>query len=133
MSVQRGLSAERKIVIYYALMLLTLFLGFSFLIALFGSHRALSHTQEVWIRSHQLWIWRSCVAFLVVLLLAGLFMLPLIWSPVAQGISLQDIADQSIGIYSAIVGLIIAIVGVFWLLYRSFKGLSYWMKGKVIY
>ena len=138
MSAQRGLSPARKIVIYYVLMLLTLCLGFSFLIALLGSYRALNHTQEVWIRSHQLWIWRSCMAFLVILLLAGLLMLPLIWSPVALGFNLHDInvhsiAQQGIGMYSAVVGLIIAMVGVFWLVYRSAKGLHYLIKGKVIY
>ncbi len=123
MSAQRGLSPERKIVIDYMLMLLTLFLGVSFLIALLGSYRALNHTDDVWIQSHQLWIWRSCMAFLVIILFAALFLLPLIWLPISQGL----------GLYSIIAALCIAGAGVLWFLYRSLKGLIYWFKGKVIY
>ena len=123
MSAQRGLSPERKVVIYYVLMLLTLFLGFSFLIALLGSHRALSHTQELWLHSHQLWIWRSCMAFLVLSLFAALFLLPLLWFPVTQGI----------GLYSAITAASIGGLSMLWLMYRGVRGLIYWFKGKVVY
>ena len=123
MSAQRGLSPERKIVIYYVLMLLTCLLGFTFLIALWGSYRALNHTQDVWLRSHQLWIWRGCMAFLAIILLSALFLLPLIWLPITQGI----------GLYSAITAASISGLATLWLIYRGVRGLIYWFKGKVIY
>ena len=123
MSAQRGLSPERKIVIYYVLMLLTCLLGFTFLIALWGSYRALNHTQDVWLRSHQLWIWRGCMAFLAIILLSALFLLPLIWLPITQGI----------GLYTAITAASIGGLAMLWLMYRGVRGLIYWFKGKVIY
>lgn len=123
MSAQRGLSPEHKIVIYYVLMLLTCLLGFTFLIALWGSYRALNHTQDVWLRSHQLWIWRGCMAFLAIILLSALFLLPLIWLPITQGI----------GLYSAITAASISGLATLWLIYRGVRGLIYWFKGKVIY
>ena len=123
MSAQRGLSPERKIVIYYVFMLLTCLLGFTFLIALWGSYRALNHTQDVWLRSHQLWIWRGCMAFLAIILLSALFLLPLIWLPITQGI----------GLYSAITAASISGLATLWLMYRGVRGLVYWFKGKVIY
>lgn len=123
MSAQRGLSPERKIVIYYVFMLLTCLLGFTFLIALWGSYRALNHTQDVWLRSHQLWIWRGCMAFLAIILLSALFLLPLIWLPITQGI----------GLYSAITAASISGLATLWLIYRGVRGLIYWFKGKVIY
>ena len=123
MSAQRGLSPERKIVIYYVFMLLTCLLGFTFLIALWGSYRALNHTQDVWLRSHQLWIWRGCMAFLAIILLSALFLLPLIWLPITQGI----------GLYTAITAASISGLATLWLMYRGVRGLIYWFKGKVIY
>ena len=123
MSAQRGLSPERKIIIFYVLMLLTCMFGVTFLIALWGSYRALNHTQDVWLRSHQLWIWRGCMAFLAIILLSALFLLPLIWLPITQGI----------GLYTAITAASISGLATLWLMYRGVRGLVYWFKGKVIY
>jgi uncharacterized membrane protein len=123
MSAQRGLSPERKVIIFYVLMLLTCVFGVTFLIALWGSNRALNHTDDVWVQSHQLWIWRSCVAFLVIIICAALFLLPLIWWPVNQGL----------GLYSALSAGSISGLAMLWLMYRGIKGLSYWIKGKVVY
>lgn len=123
MSAQRGLSPERKVMIYYVLMLLTCLFGVTFLIALWGSYRALNHTQDVWLHSHLLWIWRSCMAFLVIILFAALFLVPLMWLPLTQGI----------GLYSAMIAGGISGLATFWLIYRTLRGLVYWFKGKVIY
>ena len=123
MSAQRGLSPERKIIIFYVLMLLTCMFGVTFLIALWGSYRALNHTQDVWQHSHLLWIWRSCMAFLAIILLSALFLLPLLWLPLTQGV----------GLYSALTAGSISGLAMLWLIYRTLRGLVYWFKGKVIY
>lgn len=116
-------SQQQWVGINYGLMLLSLLLGVGVLIALWSSHHFLNQSQDVWLRSHHLWIMRSCVGVLVLIFSAALFLLPLIWFPVVQ----------SIGLYAVIIASGISALSILWLIYRSVKGLMYWRKGKVIY
>ncbi len=123
MAPRTALSQQQWVGINYGLMLLSLFLGVGVIIALWSSYHFLNQSQDVWLRSHHLWIMRSCVVFLVLLACTALFLLPLIWFSVMQGI----------GLYSAIIAGGTSALAIFSLIYRSVKGLVYWSKGKVIY
>lgn len=122
MAASRTISQQQWVGINYGLMLLSLLLGIGVIIALCSSYHFLNQNQDVWIRSHHLWIMRSCVGFLLLLLLDALLVLPL-WL----------LSWPAIGQYWLIAVLVIAAVSVLWFLYRSIKGLIYWAKGKVIY
>ncbi|TEU25601.1 hypothetical protein [Alkanindiges illinoisensis] len=123
MAARPAFSQQQWVGINYGLMLLSVLLGFGVLIALWSSHHFLNQSQDVWLRSHHLWIMRSCVGLLALVVFAALFLLPLFWLPVTQGI----------GFYSAITAASMGGLATLWLIYRSVKGLLYWSKGKVIY
>lgn len=114
---------ERWVLIAYVLMLLTLVLGLTWIIALWVNQSMLNQPHEVWIRSHQLWIIRSCVVFSVLLVLVGLLSLPLIWLPLSHGI----------GLVFSCAAAVMVLVSISWLLYRSFRGLRRFMQGKAVY
>ena len=123
MAARPAFSQQQWVGINYGLMLLSLFLGIGLLIALWSSHHFLNQSQDVWLRSHHLWVMRSCVGFLVVIASAALFLLPLIWFPFTQGM----------GLYTAMIAGGISGLATLWLIYRSVKGLLYWSKGKPVY
>lgn len=114
---------ERWVLISYVLMLLTLVLGVTWLISLWLGQSMLSQPHEVWLRSHQLWIIRSCVVFFVLILLSGLFSTPLIWFSLHQIFVMVTTG----------IAALLAVVALIWLLYRSCHGLKRFMQGKAVY
>lgn len=122
MSVSRTISQQQWAGINYGLMLLSLLLGISLLFALWSSAHCLNQTQDVWLRTHHLWVMRSCAGFVLLLLLDALLALPL-WL----------LSWPAIGQYWLIAVLVVAAASALWFLYRIIKGLIYWAKGKVIY
>lgn len=116
-------SQQQWVGINYALMLMSLFLGIGVLIALWSSHHFLNQSQDVWLRSHHLWIMRSCVSLLGLLLINSLLFIPLLWLPITQGV----------GYYCLLVGVGLVVLIWLWWLYRSLKGVRHFLKGKVIY
>jgi uncharacterized membrane protein len=123
MAARTAFSQQQWVGINYGLMLLSLLLGIGVLIALWSSYHFLNQNQDVWIRSHHLWIMRSCVGFLALMVFAALFLLPLFWFPMVQGI----------GLYSGMIAGGMSGLATLWLIYRSIKGLLYWSKGKPVY
>ncbi|XID74991.1 hypothetical protein ACF3NA_10925 [Alkanindiges sp. WGS2144] len=123
MVTSRAISQQQWVAINYAGMLLSLLLGVTILFSLWSSQHFLNQSQDVWLRAHQLWIMRSCAGFLVLLLLVAMLLLPLLWVPVQQGI----------GLYCAMIALVVAVLSWIWLLYRSVQGLHCFIKGKAIY
>ena len=116
-------SQQQWIGINYGLMLLSLLLGVGVLIALWSSHHFLNQSQDVWLRSHHLWIMRSCMGLLGLLLVNSLFFIPLFWVSISQGA----------GYYCLLTGLMVAGLIWLWFLYRSVRGLMLWLKNKPIY
>lgn len=123
MAPENHVQQERWVLIAYILILMSLFLGVTWIVALWVNHSMLDHPHEVWIRSHQLWIIRTCFVFLLFIVLAALFSLPLIWFPVSS----------LFGLISACTAGGFASIGWLWLLYRGGKGLSRFMQGRAIY
>lgn len=122
-SSNNSISHEHWAGIHYALMLLSLLLFFVILIPLFNTVRLLNGHQDVWIRSHHLWVMRSCAGFVLFIVLSGLLAVPLFWLPYQQGA----------GFVVLMVACATAAFGWLWLLYRSIKGLHAFVKGKAVY
>ncbi|RYZ93829.1 MAG: hypothetical protein EOO68_21355 [Moraxellaceae bacterium] len=122
MSASRTISQQQWVGINYGLMLLSLLLGISLLFALWSSAHCLNQNQDVWLRTHHLWVMRSCAGFVLLLLLDALLALPL-WL----------LSLPAIGQYWLIAVLIVAAASALWFLYRTIKGLHYFIKGKPIY
>ncbi len=123
MTVDGYVQQERWVLISYMLMILSLVLGLTWIIAYWVSHQSLSQPQEVWVRSHSLWVIRTCIIFLVLVLLAALVSLPLIWLPL----------HSLFGMITAGVAAGIGIIAWLWLLFRSVKGFSRFMRGRAVY
>ena len=116
-------SQQQWVGINYGLILLSLLLGVGVLIALWSSHHFLNQSQDVWLRSHHLWIMRSCMGLLGLLLINSLFFIPLFWLPLTQGI----------GYYCWLAGVGLAALIWLWFLYRSVQGLRHFIQGKPVY
>lgn len=114
---------ERWVLIAYILILMSLFLGLTWIIALWLNQSMLNQPHEVWIRSHQLWIIRTCFVFLLFVLTVGLFALPVVWFPLSSWV----------GLISACAAGGFALIAWLWILYRGIKGLSRFMHGRAIY
>lgn len=123
MAARTAFSQQQWVGINYGLMLLSLLLGIGVLIALWSSYHFLNQNQDVWIRSHHLWIMRSCVGLLGLLLINSLLFIPLFWLPINQGV----------GYYCLLAGAGFAALIWLWFLYRSVRGLMLWLKNKPIY
>lgn len=114
---------ERWVLLAYVLMLLTLVLGLTWIIALWANQSMLNQPHEVWIRAHQLWIIRSCVVFFVLLVITCLLGLPLFWLPFSHGLGL---------VFSCLTAGL-GLISVVWLVYRSVYGLKRYLQGKAVY
>lgn len=123
MAARTAFSQQQWIGINYGLMLLSLLLGIGVLIALWSSYHFLNQNQDVWLRSHHLWIMRSCMSLLGLLLINSLLFIPLFWLPITQGV----------GYYCLLAGAGFAALIWLWFLYRSVRGLMLWLKNKPIY
>lgn len=123
MAARTALSQQQWVGINYALMLLSLFLGIGVIIALWSSYHFLNQSQDVWLRAHHLWIMRSCVGLLGLLLINSLFFVPLFWLPITQ----------SGGYYCWLAGVGFAALIWLWFLYRSVQGLRHFVQGKPVY
>lgn len=123
MAARQSLSQQQWVAINYALMLVSLLLGVGVLVALWSSLHFLSQTQDVWLRSHHLWVMRSCVGLLGLLVINSLFFIPLFWLPVMQGA----------GYYFMLAGILLMGLTWLWFLYRGIKGLRHFMHSKPVY
>lgn len=123
MAASRTISQQQWVGINYGLMLLSLLLGVGVIIALCSSYHFLNQNQDVWIRSHHLWIMRSCVGLLGLLLINSLFFIPLLWLPITQGA----------GYYCLLAGAGVTALIWLWWLYRSLKGARHFLKGKSVH
>lgn len=123
MAARTALSQQQWVGINYALMLLSLFLGIGVIIALWSSYHFLNQSQDVWLRAHHLWIMRSCMGLLGLLLINSLLFIPLFSLPITQGV----------GYYCLLAGAGFAALIWLWFLYRSVRGLMLWLKNKPIY
>jgi uncharacterized membrane protein len=123
MAPENHVQQERWVLIAYILILMSLFLGVTWIIALWVNHSMLEQPHEVWIRSHQLWIVRTCFIFLLFIIAIGLFSLPLVWLPLSNIYALVS---------ACIAGGFFVIA---WLLmlYRGCRGISRYMQGKAVY
>lgn len=123
MAARTAFSQQQWVGINYGLMLLSLLLGIGVLIALWSSYHFLNQNQDVWLRSHHLWIMRSCMGLLGLLLINSLLFIPLFSLPITQGV----------GYYCLLAGAGFAALIWLWFLYRSVRGLMLWLKNKPIY
>lgn len=123
MAARTAFSQQQWVGINYGLMLLSLLLGIGVLIALWSSYHFLNQSQDVWLRAHHLWIMRSCMGLLGLLLINSLLFIPLFSLPITQGV----------GYYCLLAGAGFAALIWLWFLYRSVRGLMLWLKNKPIY
>ena len=116
---------QRRVLIAYLLMLLTVFCIVPLIIAYWLSSRTINSPDiEVWLNSHGLWIARNSMIFACIAIFAALWFIPLaffVW-------------DQFIWVTaSTIIGVIFAIVAWLFLLNAWIKGILRFIKGKPVY
>lgn len=116
---------QKRILIAYLLMLLTVFCFVPLILAYWLSIRSVNSPEmEVWLSSHGLWIARNLLIFACLAVFAALWFIPLaffIW-------------DQFIWVTACtIIGVIFAGVAWLFLLNAWLKGISRFVKRKPVY